>query len=73
MLHDDSETIGDIMYEDVMSVPPEETEEEVVAHFSDGNKQLILNKTNMKTIAKIYKRKRDIYRKREQRKDAKKG
>jgi hypothetical protein len=31
------------------------TEEEVVAHFSDGNKPLILNKTNMKTIAKIYK------------------
>ena len=31
------------------------TEEEVVAHFSDGNKPLILNKTNMKTIQKIYK------------------
>ena len=29
--------------------------------------------TNWNTIAKIYKRKRDIYRKREQRKDAKKG
>lgn len=31
------------------------TEEEMVAHFSDGNKPLILNKTNMKTIQKIYK------------------
>lgn len=31
------------------------TEVEVVAHFSDGNKPLILNKTNMKTIQKIYK------------------
>lgn len=31
------------------------TEIEVVAHFSDGNKPLILNKTNMKTIQKIYK------------------
>ena len=31
------------------------TEEEVVAHFSDGNKPLILNKTNMKTIQKISK------------------
>lgn len=30
------------------------TEEEVVCHFSDGNKPLILNKTNMKTIQKIY-------------------
>lgn len=29
-------------------------EEKVVAHFSDGNKPMILNKTNMKTIAKIY-------------------
>lgn len=31
------------------------SEIEVVAHFSDGNKPLILNKTNMKTIQKIYK------------------
>lgn len=31
------------------------SEMEVVAHFSDGNKPLILNKTNMKTITKIYK------------------
>lgn len=30
-------------------------EDEVVAHFSDGNKPMILNKTNMKTIQKIYK------------------
>ena len=28
---------------------------ETVAHFSDGNKPMILNKTNMKTIATIYK------------------
>ena len=31
------------------------SEMEMVAHFSDGNKPLILNKTNMKTIQKIYK------------------
>ncbi len=31
------------------------SEMEIVAHFSDGNKPLILNKTNMKTIQKIYK------------------
>lgn len=30
------------------------SEMEMVAHFSDGNKPMILNKTNMKTISKIY-------------------
>lgn len=47
-------TIDYVAQENVTGVGGK-TEVEVVAHFSDGNKPLILNKTNMKTIQKIYK------------------
>ena len=47
-------TIDYVAQEKVVGVGGK-SEMEVVAHFSDGNKPLILNKTNMKTIQKIYK------------------
>lgn len=47
-------TIDYVAQEKVVGVGGK-SEVEVVAHFSDGNKPLILNKTNMKTIQKIYK------------------
>ncbi len=47
-------TISHVAREKVVGVGGK-SEMEVVAHFSDGNKPLILNKTNMKTITSIYK------------------
>lgn len=47
-------TIKAVRYEDVKN-PKGQTEQKVVAHFHEnGIKPMILNKTNMKTITKIY-------------------
>ena len=46
-------TIDYVAHEKVVGVGGK-TEMEMVAHFSDGNKPMVLNKTNMKTISQIY-------------------
>lgn len=44
----------DYVAKETIKDPTGKNKEAVVAHFSDGNKPMVLNKTNMKTISKIF-------------------
>lgn len=44
----------DYVAKETINDPTGKKKEAVVAHFSDGNKPMVLNKTNMKTISKIF-------------------
>lgn len=44
----------DYVAQETINDPTGKKKEAVVAHFSDGNKPMVLNKTNMKTMSKIF-------------------